>query len=98
MNAPMNPMVGNMMNNMIQKTIQGNPVLSLLSAMKNGGNPMALLQNMSRTNPQVAQVMNMVKGKSPAELESFARNVAKERGTTIEQVAQSLGIQIPQGK
>lgn len=93
----MNPVAG-MMNNMVQKTMGNNPVFALMNAMRNGGNPQALLQQMAKSNPQVAQVMNMVSGKSPAELESFARNVAKERGTTLEQVAQQLGIQIPQSQ
>lgn len=97
MNQPMNPMAG-MMNNVIGKAMQNNPILGVLQAARNGGNPMVLLQNMAKSNPQVAHVMNMVSGKSPAELESFARNVAKERGTTLEQVAQQLGIQIPQRK
>lgn len=98
MNASMNPMVGNMMNNMIQKTIQGNPVLSLLSAMKNGGNPQVLLRQMAQKDPRAAQAMKMMEGKSPAQLENMVRNMCAERHTSVEEVARSLGLQMPQGK
>ena len=40
----------------------------------------------------------MMNGKSPAQLEQMARNMAKERGTTIEDVARSLGIVIPSNR
>lgn len=57
---------------------------------------MNLLQQMAHSNPQVNQVMQMVNGKNPQQLRQMAENVAKEKGTTIEQVAQSLGMSIPQ--
>lgn len=92
-----NPIAG-MAQNMLSNAARNNPVFGLINAVRSGGNPMALLQNMAKSNPQVNQMMNMVQGKTPQELLSFTRNVAKEKGTTIEQVAQQLGIQIPQGK
>lgn len=97
MNQPMNPMAG-MMNNVISKAMQNNPVFALMNVMKNGGNPMALMQSMAQKDPRVAQAMKMMEGKSPAQLETMVRNMCAERNTTVEQVAQSLGIQIPQGK
>lgn len=75
-----------------------NPMMAIMQMARNGGNPMALMQQMARQNPQVAQAMQMIQGKNPQQLRSMAENMAKERGTTIEQVAQQLGIPVPSGK
>ena len=72
-----------------------NPMQMLISALNNGQDPRALMSQMVSQNPQIAQAMQMIQGKSPAELRQIATNMAKERGTTVEQVAQSLGINIP---
>lgn len=92
-----NPMAG-IAQNMLGKAMQGNPVFALMNAMRNGGNPMALMQQMAQKDQRVAQAMQMMDGKSPAQLETMVRNMCKERNTTPEAVAQSLGIPIPQGK
>lgn len=75
-----------------------NPMLQIQQLMRAGKNPNAVLQIMAQSNPQVRQVMQMMNGKSPAQLEQMARNMAKERGTTIEDVARSLGIVIPSNR
>ena len=36
--------------------------------------------------------MQMINGKTPQQLRQIAENVAKERGVTLEYVAQQLGI------
>ena len=53
--------------------------------------PPMLTQLLAR-NPQAQMAMRMLGGKSPAQLEQMARNMAKERGMIIEQVMQQLGI------
>ena len=75
-----------------------NPIMQIQQLMRAGKNPNAVLQIMAQSNPQVRQVMQMMNGKSPAQLEQMARNMAKERGTTIEDVARSLGIVIPSNR
>lgn len=92
-----NPMAG-MMQNMVGKAMRGNPVFALMNVMKNGGNPQALLQQMAQKDGRVAQAMKMMEGKNPQQLETMVRNMCKERNTTPEAVAQSLGISLPQGK
>lgn len=72
-----------------------NPLQMLVSALNNGHDPRALMGQMIGQNPQVAQAMKLIQGKSPAELQQIAQNMARERGTTVEQIAQSLGINIP---
>ena len=53
---------------------------------------------MAQNNPQVRQVMQMMQGKSSAELRQMANNIAAERGTTVEDVARQLGITIPSNR
>lgn len=75
-----------------------NPVMMMVNMMRSGGNPMTLMQQMARSNPQINQVMQMMNGKNPSQLRSMAENISKEKGTSIEQVAQQLGISVPSGK
>lgn len=75
-----------------------NPIVQIQQLMRAGKNPYAILEMLSQNDPQIAQVKKMVMGKSPAQLEQMARNMAKERGTTIEDIARSLGIQVPSNR
>lgn len=75
-----------------------NPMAQLMRMLQGGQNPMAVLDMLAQFNPQVKQVRDMMQGKSPAELEQMARNMARERGTTIEDIARSMGIQIPSNR
>lgn len=88
MNNPMGMMQGvqNMMNN---------PVLKLVNVMRNGGNVMDALQGMAGNNPMAANVMKMINGKNPQQIEQIARNACKERGISPESVAQQLGLNLP---
>ncbi len=72
-----------------------NPLAMIAGAVRSGQNPTALLQQMAGRDPQIRQVMGMISGKSGRELEQMARNMARERGVNIDDVARSLGIQIP---
>jgi len=64
----------------------------MLNIARNGGNPIQLLQQMASRNPQAAQVMRMMQGKSSDQLRTMAENMAKERGTSLEQVVKWLGL------
>lgn len=74
---------------------QMNPMQMALQMARAGKNPMSLLNTMSRQNPQLAQAMRLIQGKSPEQLRQTAENMAKERGTTLEQMAQQMGISLP---
>lgn len=67
-------------------------LFQMINMARNGGNPMQMIQQMARSNPQINQVMQMMNGKSPDQLRQMASNMAKERGMSLEQVAQQLGI------
>ncbi len=72
--------------------MQNNPVAMLVQAMNNGGNPVALMQQMAMQNPQIAQAMTLMQGKSPQQLETMVRNMAGERGIDINEMIRQLGI------
>lgn len=72
-----------------------NPMMAMIQAARSGGNPMALMRQMAKSNPQVNQVMQMMNGKNSQQLKTMCENMCKERGTTVEQVAQQLGIPLP---
>ncbi len=61
-----------------------------------GGDPMSLIQQylggQNFQNPKTAQAARMILGKTAEELEQTARNMAKEAGTTPEEILSSLGI------
>ena len=78
--------------------MMNNPMMQLASMLRGGKNPQQFLMQMAQNNPQVRQVMQMMQGKSPAELRKMADNIAAERGTTVEDVARQLGITIPSNR
>lgn len=61
-------------------------------AVMASSNPMQLLAQAAQSNPQVAQVMRLRQGKTPEEFRAFVENMAKERGTTLEQVIAGMGL------
>lgn len=71
---------------------QFNPLDFMSNAIRQQMNPNTIMQQMAAQDPQAKQFMNMIRGKSRAELEQIARNTARERGTTLEAVAKQLGI------
>ena len=55
---------------------------------------MQMMHQMAGNDPRMRQFMQMVNGKNPQQLRQMAENVAKERGTTLQAVAQQMGIPI----
>ena len=66
--------------------------MALVNAMKSGGNPNAMLQQMAGSDPRIGQAMQMMQGKNPQQLRSMAENMARERGINIADLARGLGI------
>lgn len=70
-----------------------NPVMMLANLARSGGNPMYLLQQMAQqSNPQAAQVMRLMSGKTPQQTRSMVEQMCRERGTSMEEMARSLGL------
>lgn len=75
--------------------MQNNPLFAIVQAARGGGNPMQLLQQMAGRTPQGTQFMQMIQGKNGQQMRSIAENMAKERGVSLEQIAQQFGLQLP---
>lgn len=70
--------------------------LQMLGALRKAQNPMSLLQQLSSQNPQLKRVIEVMNGKSPQELEQYVRNVAQTQGVDLNELAQKMGLQLPQ--
>ena len=70
--------------------------LQMFNMLSQAKNPMGLLQQMSSKNPQLKRVLEVVNGKSPQELRQYVENTAKTQGVDLTQLAQNLGLQLPQ--
>ena len=70
--------------------------LQMFNMLSKAKDPMTLLQQMSSNNPQLKRVMEVVNGKSPQELRQYVENTAKTQGVDLSQLAQKLGLQLPQ--
>lgn len=74
------------------------PLFSIVNMMRSGKNPGAIIEQLAMSDPRVKQVKQMVAGKSERELYTLVSNMCRERGTTAEDFARSLGIQIPSNR
>lgn len=72
-----------------------NPLMMLMGAMQRGGNPMQMIQQMARSDPRAAQVMQILGNKPGRQQRDIVMNMAKERGVDLDNLARSLGIRIP---
>ena len=69
-----------------------NPIGLLIQASQGGGDPMRIIGQLAGGNPMIAQGLQMVRGKSPDQLRQLAENMAKERGTNVEDILRGLGL------
>lgn len=68
------------------------PVMLMMNAMKNGQNPMQIMQQMAANDPRAAQAMQIISGKSPMDLQMIALNMAKERKINLDEFQKSFGM------
>ena len=74
-----------------------NPMV-MLAQFKNAKNPMNLIQNMIPNNPLLARAAQMAQGKSPAELETTAKNLCSQMGINFDNAMkqmESIGFKFP---
>lgn len=69
-----------------------NPAAAMMQMAMGGMSPMQFLQRRMGQNPQITQAMNLIQGKTPEQLHQIADNMAKQRGTTVEEIARQYGI------
>lgn len=78
--------------------MMNNNLMGLVQTMMGGGNPAGMIRQMAARDPRVAQAVQMLGGKSPQQLEQMVRNMCRERGTTPEDLARSMGFTIPNNR
>lgn len=71
-------------------------LMGLMQMMQGGGNPMQLARMFASQNPQAAPAMQMIQGKSPAQLQETFYNLCKSRGINPQDVARQCGVNLPQ--
>lgn len=76
-------------------TRMNDPLMQLVRFVSGGGNPQTLLAQMAQQDPRMGQAIQMIQGKNAQQLRTMAENMARERGTSVEQVARQLGLTLP---
>ncbi len=68
--------------------------MQLIGMLQNSQNPMMMIQQIFGSNPQYKQIMQVIQGKNPQQLEQYARNLAKNQGIDLNQLAGQFGLNI----
>ena len=71
--------------------MMNNP-MQLFQMLRGAQNPMQMMMSMFGSNPQFNQIMQIVQGKSPQELEQYVRNAYQSNGQDINQVLKQFGL------
>lgn len=69
-------------------------LMQLAQMISRAPNPNQAFFRMISQHPQGQQVLNLMRGKSPEQFRGVLENMARERGTTIEQVLGNMGFRI----
>lgn len=72
-----------------------NPMMSIFQMMRGGGNPQNMLKQLMgnsqiANNPMAANAMEMFQSGNIDGLKSLAENLAKEKGTTVDDVRNDI--------
>lgn len=90
-----NPLLNQMNNSNMMAMIQNSPFMKVANLIKSGGNPQAMLAQMMGGNSEMGQLMQMVNGKSPAQLGEEIKALANQKGLDINQMTKAIGV--PEG-
>lgn len=72
---------------------QANPMQMIRDQFMRGMTPTAILERMA--GPQANQARQIISGKNPNQLREIAMNMAKQRGVDLNNLAQQMGVKIP---
>ncbi len=72
-----------------------NPMMAIMQMMKGGGNPQSMIQQMMgnnqiMSNPMAKNAIDMFQKGDMNGLQAMAENLAKERGTTVNDVKNQI--------
>lgn len=66
-------------------------LMQLAQMISRSPDPMRVFYQVVSQHPQGQQVINLMRGKSPEQFRGVLENMARERGTTLEQVITNMG-------
>ena len=69
--------------------------MQLVQVLQGSTNTVQVLMGMAQHHPALGQALQMVNGKTPAEMERMAYDMAKQRGVDLNQLAKQMGIRLP---
>lgn len=69
-------------------------LMQALSMFQNTQNPMAVMQQISKHNPQLQGLLQNLQGKNPAQLKEYAMNMAQSRGINLQDYLKQFGLNI----
>ena len=72
-----------------------NSPMQILQAVQNGANPNQIIMQLSQQNPAFRRAMQAVNGKTPDQIRDMAYQMADQRGISLEQFAQRMGVTLP---
>lgn len=75
-----------------------NPMQMITAQLRRGVNPNVILGQMAQRDPRIAQIMQITRTKSNAEMRQYAENLARERGVDLDSFVRSMGITIPSNR
>ena len=73
---------------------QSGPMQMIMDRFMSGMNPETILEQMG--GPQARQAKQIIHGKSTAQLRNIAMNMAQQRGVNLGELAQQLGVRLPE--
>lgn len=75
-----------------QQNPQSDLLSQLMAAARAGKNPQEVLPQLARQHPVVKQAMDIISGNAPQQVTGMIQHMAAQRGVTIPQLMQRLGI------
>lgn len=70
--------------------------LQMVQMLQGAQNPTQMMMSLAQQNPQLRQIMQLVNGKTPGQMREFAMQAAQQRGLDINQIANQLGLKLPE--
>lgn len=68
--------------------------MQFLNMFRQAQNPFVFMQQMTRNNPQAQQMIQGLQGKTPQQLEEYARNMAKSGNINLSEFLGNFGISV----
>lgn len=75
-----------------QQNPTNNTMQTLMDAMRSGKRPQDVLPQLAKSDPAVAQAMQIISGNGPQAVTGIIQNLAAKRGITIPALIERLGI------